>query len=461
MRISSATAPRTRQHLFECYVRATSWAHMVCVCALTMVPPFGSLILIELMPVAAPDLGWSANWVYWVRSFFNIVCITTGASVQIRSIASNAPFTNRNMIAIGALTSVQTTLVMVLIARSWVFPIPCTDLIGHVVWTFAFWPYVIAFLGPANTIRNPVVKKQLVFCEKLILTQGLLLVIYPGFAATYAHLKGMKQAAFSMVLPLIKLTMKRLLGRLPGHTSTSLLLIKATVDIFEALFVFKCMQAATSWLSVLVLSVVDLVLSANHIRSFYAFDRSEIGAAVIESKSDFVRSHAAINRIAPPALEVPRSFLGSSHRVVVAPTVVAVAAARGHDASQDPHPRHLFFLHCREILLIKFIECAITMFYLLYFIVLCQLPNIKYYPEVAHMTTDKMKKAVGTIATYALVQSASLLGINWILQQHFHLSALHVLAYTLEMSSPVLHGTFMLWAHLVLQMSFQHNGTWK
>lgn len=42
---------------------------------------------------------------------------------------------------------------------------------------------------------------------------------------------------FSVMLPVITLSMKRLMTRLPLHTDTSLMLTKVTVDIFEAVCV--------------------------------------------------------------------------------------------------------------------------------------------------------------------------------------------------------------------------------
>lgn len=61
------------------------------------------------------------------------------------------------------------------------------------------------------------------------------------------------------VLPLVKFVIRHLMSRIPNHTETSLLIAKTTVDTFEALYTFKCMQAAGSSRSAAMLIFVDLV----------------------------------------------------------------------------------------------------------------------------------------------------------------------------------------------------------
>lgn len=451
------------QQAFEQYVRSTSWIRMFIVCALTMGPPFGSFLLTELIPLKDPSAGWAANWVFWIRTFLNNLCLTTGASIQVRSMAHSAPFTAKKLAIVIVSTSIGNISVLVLLGKFWVFPIPFTEVTGTMAWMSSFWLSVLTVLGLQRTIYEPAVKKQFLFCALIIMMEGSLMTIYSAYSCVFAVLKGVEQALFTIMLPVIKSCMKKIMIGLSGHSDTTLMLVKATVDIFEALFVFKCMQAATSWIAVLALVLVDFLQSLLHVHSFYRFNQQDMRLASFKQKISHLSSSAvsrvvsSTQRLASIRMSPMPAF--KKHNSV-APTVVAVvtAAKRGSQTNvRDPHL--LFFLHCREILLIKFIECAITSFYLVYFAALFHLHNAKYYPEMKHMTVEKMHSAVGSIGTYALMQTVTLLMMHWFLKRRFNLSALHVLAFTLENRSVVLHGTFLMWVHVVLQLTIQHNGT--
>lgn len=454
MATNCAPAMSDWQQSFESYVHLTSWRHMVCVCAFTMVPPFGSFIVLELLPVAAPSAGWTANWVFWVRTYLNMISLAAGGISQVQAMAPSAPFTFRNGLVVALAASTGVVLALLLLASIWGFPIPYTDFIGYVLWKFFFWVSILAALGLRDTVQDPAMRKRFIFCEQMILAQGSLVVIYSVYRTAFASLTDRKQALFAFLLPVIKFSMKRIMSRIPGHNDMSIMLVKATVDTFEALFIFKCMQAATSWISVLTLAMVDLGLSMIHVRSFYQFNRHDMRVASLKNAIDSLSLRTMFwrrKRIAPSVRAI------SNVRGSVVPRVIEVATTGSRTLDQEAQLQ--FFLYCREILLIKFVECAVTIFYLIYFVVLVHLPNARYYPEMACLTIGKVHHTVASIATYALLQSVSLLVMHWFLKQHFNLSALHVLAFTLEKQGLVLHGTFMIWVHVVLNLTLVHNGT--
>lgn len=256
------------------------------------------MILIELIPLAPPSAGWAGNWGYWIRRFVNLAWLTTFVSIQVQVMAPSAPFTGKKILQVAVATSAGVLVELLLLASNWRFPIPFTDLLGNLAWKCLLWISIVCILGLKDTLRAPAVRKEFSFCESMILLQGSLLVIYPAYSAVYASLKGKKQMAFTIMLPVIKFCMKRLMSRLQRHTDTSLMLAKATVDTFEALFIFKCMQAATPWMSVLTLGVLDFLQSAMHIRSFYQFNRSEMRVASIISRLSLRAKNRIVSSVA-------------------------------------------------------------------------------------------------------------------------------------------------------------------
>lgn len=433
------------------YVCSTSTIRMFMVCALTMAAPFGSMIMIELIPLASPSAGWAENWGFWIRKFVNLVWLTTFVSILVQAMAPSAPFTVTKILIVAVTTSSGVLVELLLLASNWKFPIPFTDLLNNLAWQFLLWISVMLTLGLKNTLRVPAVMNEFLLCERMILLQGSLLVIYPAYSSIFASLKGEKQVAFTIMLPVVKFSMKHFMSRLRRHTDTSLMLAKATVDTFEALFIFKCMQAATSWMSVLTLGVVDFLQSALHIHSFYQFNRNEMRMANFISRLTL----RAKNRISSSVAR-KSSLQDTTMQDSIVNKIVPVTSAGSQIPAQDPH--HVFFLHCREVLLIKFIEFAITAFYLVYLIILFHLPSAKYYPEMTRMTNDNKRTAFKSIGTYAFLQSMSLLVMHWFLIRRFNISALHLLAFTLEKKGVVLHAAFNVWVHTILQISLDHNG---
>lgn len=63
-----------------------------------------------------------------------------------------------------------------------------------------------------------------------------------------------------------------------------------------------------------------------------------------------------------------------------------------------------FILKCEEILLIEYLESAVPLFDVFYFVVLYHLPNTKYYPEMQALSPDQMASTVINIPAYAMLE---------------------------------------------------------
>ncbi|KAF1316551.1 hypothetical protein FI667_g15275, partial [Globisporangium splendens] len=86
-----------------------------------------------------------------------------------------------------------------------------------------------------------------------------MLVVYPCYNDAFLALSQPQQLAFIALLPLIKATYKFLVARVTSEMDDLVPAIVASVDLFDALYTTKCMQAVgTIWVAVAII-VFDLV----------------------------------------------------------------------------------------------------------------------------------------------------------------------------------------------------------
>lgn len=462
---TASVISRSRLKEFEAYSRAVSCQRAIAVCLVTMAPSFGAAMLIELLPMAAPSDGWAANWIFWVRTFLSSFSLTFGVTMQIRSVASTACLSIHKvtLISIGACVGYLASVI--LIARFWIFPIPFMVVVGNIPWEISFMGSAVLVMGRNLIQITPGLKPQLQLMQKLVSVQSVLMVIYPVYNAVFISLQGTAQVLFVAVLPLVKFIMKRLMCRIPNHTETSLLIAKTTVDTFEALYLFKCMQAAGSTKSAAMLILVDLVQNVYHLwkfkRMIHNFKVTQGGKPDVESllhrlSLSAVRRSSNV-RIGTEAMVVP-AIAQQQAKNSVGPAIQKVAVSSKSLNRQDEKQLDHFILECEEVLLIEYLECAVPLFYVLYYVVLYHLPNAKYYPEMQGLSPHRVTLTIINISVYAIMEVVSFIYMHMALRWQFNLSALHLLAFTLEKRSAILQGVFITWVNIVLFLTLEHNG---
>ncbi|TYZ52389.1 hypothetical protein PybrP1_006170 [[Pythium] brassicae (nom. inval.)] len=113
---------------------------------------------------------------------------------------------------------------------------------------------------------------------------------------------------------------------------------------------------------------------------------------------------------------------------------------------------------CERTLLVEYIESAIPVVYAVSMCALYLLPNARYYPETAEMSSEQMCAALTSILVYASLELASLACMHGILQSKLRFSALHQLAFVFENERLLLQGVFMAWVIIILQFTLVHFG---
>lgn len=466
-------ADRTQSQQFRRlleYTDRTSWLRVFSICSLSFMPSFAFAILLELLPLQPPDEGWQANWAYWVRFFLACYALSFGVAIQtsITAPASNLTVKHAVFIAFGA--AIGFVLQLILLAQYWCFPVPFSIICGFPAWDLAEVACAIMAMGVNRFRQNPIINQQMSACFPLAWIQVCLLLLYPAYHAVFLRLHGLPQLAFILILPVMKFSMKAFLSRFTDKIPAASAFGLVTVELFDALYLFKCMQAAGSMLSGAGLITVDLVQNVYHLRSLHRRARSVKRALAPDDSPD---ANAFVQKITTAGPRRTHFLLFSSQVIPLeAPTSVAAPIQSGPpelSAVESTAPSvssvrldqsvQALVLECEHIVLVEFIECAVPMFYAAYLTILFHLPNAKYYPEMQHLDAVRLAQTARNIALYATLELVSILYMHVLLRWKFGISALHLLANLLERDNVMLQGVFLTWVIIMLQFTLEHSGT--
>lgn len=488
------------QHLHEFmrYAQTTSWWRVSAVCFFTMMLPFALAMLMELLPLRPPSEGCLANWMLWIRFFASSYCVSLSISAQFKVLVPTAPLTQLRLALVSFVASCAHVLTMILVSWAWVFPAPFVIFLCAPAWHGAFIVAGLAAIGQNALRHHPELKQQLQFLVVLVNAESLAMVVYPVYTAAYIALSGLAQSAFVLVLLCIKQVLKALLRWVSQDTSTAQVIVMTSVDLFEALYLFKCMQMASSTFSAFALVLFDLGNMAWHVRKLHVMisrvRRVQVygtSGSVPRARTDILahvqryRSHPnsmsmvtvvpvdTVDESENEASDSEASSQSAKANDPVMMTNTGVNAEAGASrktairseqipkrVAMDHSDRHVwqFVLTCKELMLIEFIECAVPFFYVLYVLLLYHLPNAQFYPEMVNMTATRMRSLVLNIAVYTLMEFGTLVYLHLLMLWRFRISGLHLLAFTLETEYQMLLGVFVGWVIIVLQFTLQHGG---
>lgn len=451
---------RGRLQSFTQYSHTTSWLRVVIVSVLSFVPSFACTVLIELLPLRSPSEGWRANWMYWIRLYLSTTTFSFGIAIQMTVLIPAAGLKAKHLVLIAIGASAGATLEIMVMARYWRFPVPFTSILATPGFQISRYVCLRLSIGAREWQENPEIKKQVSDASKIALIQSTLVLVYPVYNAIFLRLDGLAQVAFVLVLPTLRFAFKRLYARVANRLPAASTFGPASIELFDALYLFKCMQSASSILSGAVLIIVDLIQNIYHFHHLHKLVQDvEQKLALVEFKRNGRENARKPLILSPTRTQSPLMSFASSIAVAPAPssTMILSPESSTEKVRLDKSVRDLV-LECEHIVIAEFIECAVPMFYALYMFILFHLPNAEYYPEMRHVDASKLSKTVRNIATYATLEFISLLYMHALLQRKFNISALHLLANVLERDKAILQSIFMNWVIIVLEFTIEHAG---
>lgn len=224
----------------------TPWYRVAGVCLLMILPPIFILLITESMPLRHPSEGWRSSYSYTTRTFYAASMAAFGVAMQLYVITPWANLTLGKIVLTAVISGLGFTRVVVLLADLWAFPVPWMIVLGVPPWMLLFVVVVVLIIGHRELMARPEVQKELMRFVAILAVDCSLIIVYPSYNAVFLRLSGLHQLAFLVLLPIIKLTMRKLIGLAVVGSGEMIPVILIAVDLFDALFLAKCMQNTTS-----------------------------------------------------------------------------------------------------------------------------------------------------------------------------------------------------------------------
>lgn len=231
--------------------RVSNW-RVLWVLLRSCMPPLLLLIAFDLMPLSDPSDGWCASPWFWVRTAANGSICSAGILVQMNHFVLAKPLSFIQMLAIMTGVSIGCTSTMLVLASQWVFPIPFTTTLSGLPFVVFFNGFLLLTVGTRD--RN-VLTKILRFTN-IVGVQTSMVLVYPTFHAAFLALDPTSQVVSLAVLPVIKIAYKLVIARISAEFLDLQPAIIASVDLFNTLYITKCMQSAGAiWVGVAAIAL--------------------------------------------------------------------------------------------------------------------------------------------------------------------------------------------------------------
>lgn len=214
----------------------------------------------ELPPLASPDAGVYANWVFFLRSWAVTTYIGGSVLVHLNQCIRRLQLSAGQIIFVGAFTAAISTVVVFAISALTVFPLPFGLLVFGPpdAWVLvACFIYITRSLWRSDPYVWTEVKQQL----DVVHSQMSLTFVYPVYIYGFVSLTGITQGIFVLTLPIIRLVAKnRISRRLTTHNDMKPEAVIFTVEVFNALYVSNAVQLTPSWSLTGTVMILDVAL---------------------------------------------------------------------------------------------------------------------------------------------------------------------------------------------------------
>ncbi|TMW63163.1 hypothetical protein Poli38472_002104 [Pythium oligandrum] len=493
----------SRQLELQAYYENTSVFRVASVIMLT---PLSCLLIVTLADVPTlqepTSLGFSANYVYWVRGSVLVAMMAAFFLLVFRQYIDGLELRPYQVVLVGILTSLGVNLTTYNIAKVVGFPLPFIVLCSGPPFQF-----VMALCGAVLWgkwfYRNPLARKQLPNAVGIVSSQMTLLIVYPAYNSVFVKLQGAAQGAFVLLFPLIKIIMMNLLARYCREMQDKRPeILVMNVEIFHALYSTYCMQGSTSPFTVAVIMGADAVHIWLSLRDVNR-QASEIQVIVSDNKSAPSKPgpqfpsgfsvHSPLQRVQkwlgiakgrvadasklrPPAQQGPKSRRSTREPKkkpsAIAPLpslhalnqdVSAVRAASSTDqhnlSRQGIEEKVRRLLHLTEfVILVEYVEIITPVIYGIYVSICFHLPNRKFYPQLRDIDSDRLGVIVTNVFMYAALELVSLLVLSTLLRRKLLISPIYQLAFVLEKQWWLVQMKLTFWMLYVVMSTLEHSG---
>ncbi|KAE8883926.1 hypothetical protein PF002_g20959 [Phytophthora fragariae] len=309
---------------------------------------------------------------------------------------------------------------------------------------------------------------------KILACEESLVLIYPTYFLFFTTIPDSAKAAFSPLLPVIKIILRGVLARTAAHREDEIpQIVVINVDLFSALFSTYCMQITPS------VKTTGVFMAAKAIQmsiSLYDIEQVVQRMKVLRKQSDVMKvmtvqgnpRNSIMNANAEAQREQSDSRVSSSplfalihastrkmsrriqpfNQINVKPrkthglleTIAPLLAEINDDDQRGPSKagtadaaasnsvKYQYVGELREVLyitefvtLVNYVEVVIPLIFSAYLFALYHLPNRVYYELMDDMDDNRLHNALANVLLYAALQFASLLVLNIVLWQRLQI----------------------------------------
>uniref|UniRef100_K3WJL4 Uncharacterized protein n=1 Tax=Globisporangium ultimum (strain ATCC 200006 / CBS 805.95 / DAOM BR144) TaxID=431595 RepID=K3WJL4_GLOUD len=272
------------------YCEQTSYARVLLVITLFIIPSLTTTVLLDALPLQDPFSGWDKNTSFWIRVVSGTFTLGLGMMSQMQTLVPAADLTLPNCITVAVFSTFCFTTISVLVAKYWVFPIPFMMVVCSPPYSLGFFGTALAVIGKKKLTARPEIKSQLQRFSNLVNLSALFIVVYPVYNAIFRTLSGISQLTFLFVLPVIKHLLENVAKKVVADLEDVVPVLALTVDLFNALFQAKCMQNSGSiWTTVCIIAIdvmqnlVTLRRLFLHMKEVQVIISNEVGSKTLLS----------------------------------------------------------------------------------------------------------------------------------------------------------------------------------
>ncbi|KAL3657753.1 hypothetical protein V7S43_017325 [Phytophthora oleae] len=269
---------------FDEYCQRVSRLRAVLVCLLTPLSAIITVVLTECVPLRPASDGALKNYMFWARHAAMVTLILLGAMKQAQTWIPGVPLTRRRILGLSVGCAVAATLLDVVVAGCWVFPVPFLVVLGAPVLEIIVALAVMLVVGrdELSAVRDGAFHfKRYV---NLFSAQTSLMLIYPAYHALFLVAPDMIQRLLLLLLPGVSLALKNVLVSFGSHLEDQLPeQVVFVVDVFDALYTTLCMRTVNSYVVMgflVLLHSVEMLLS---LRSMHRRSRLVQSAPSVKS----------------------------------------------------------------------------------------------------------------------------------------------------------------------------------
>ncbi|KAG3240331.1 hypothetical protein PI124_g14767 [Phytophthora idaei] len=406
------------------YMQTASLCRVMSVAFLSSFPCLVLAILVEAVPLAAPEDGVRANWVFLIRFGF-----VTGLMVgsMVFQMGQNVPaliVKTRHIITIAVLSAGTAVITLYAVASATVFPVPFTMLLASPP-SIVMYGICFAIFWGAQFKADPSIQKEMEQQTTVLNCQISLTLIYPMYISGFTFFTGAYQTIFVVVLPIIKLIAKNWVSRaLAGHNDFKPEAVIFNVEVFNALYISNALQVASTQASTVTIMAVDLLhfwLSMYDVVEILKQVKvltNKIPEGNPIGKDNFLQNEQAL-------------FIRESARV-------------------------LFITE--YIVLVEYVEVVLPLVYCAHHVIVYNLHNRAYYPALAGISSSELTTTISHVLVYSSLELASLIMAMMLLKRSLGFLPIRQLSFVLENQAGIIQAKLLILFIYVMQISLVHIG---